>query len=108
MEKQTGVDIDFALKMFSEDKTEAIELLRQHMNEYTEDKCLEYEEKYRVSDQEVRSYFAQNDVFNINELKQLEISKRNKIIGYVKSKKGVTIRQLSRITGISKSVIDRI
>ncbi|MEN3003308.1 hypothetical protein [Dehalobacterium formicoaceticum] len=52
-------------------------------------------------------YFAQHDIYDINELKQLEISKRNKIIEAEKSKKGVTVRQLSRITGITKSVIDR-
>ncbi|MCR6546606.1 hypothetical protein NVS47_13975 [Dehalobacterium formicoaceticum] len=77
------------------------------MNENNEDKCLEYEEKYLISDQKVMFYFAQHDIYDINELKQLEISKRNKIIEAEKSKKGVTIRQLSRITGITKSVIDR-
>ncbi len=106
--KQTEVDIDLTLKIFSKDRIKAIELLRKFMNEFNEDKCLEYEGKYLISDQEVISYFAQHDISDINKLKQLEISKRNKIIEAVKSKKGVTIRQLSRITGISKSVIDRI
>jgi len=43
---------------------------------------------------------------NINELQRLEKSKRNTIIKEIKSIEGVTIRQLSRITGISKRVID--
>jgi len=108
LDKQIVVDTGFTLKILSEDRTEAVELFRQYMNEYNEDKCLENEEKHLISDQEVISYFAQYDIININELKKLEKSKRNKIIGAVKSKKGVTIRQLSRITGISKSVIERI
>lgn len=102
-----AVDVDFALKMFSEEKSRAAELLRQYMNEYTEDKCLEYEDKKTVTDQEVRLYFVSCGLSNINDLKQLEINKRKEIIKAVKSINGVTIRQLSRITGISKSVIDR-
>ena len=42
-----------------------------------------------------------------SELQQLHRDKRNEIIRKLKLIEGVTIGQLSRITGISKSVIDR-
>jgi hypothetical protein len=61
-----------------------------------------------MTDPEVRLYFAGYGVAEVNELKQLERSRREEIIGAVKAQNGVTIRQISRITGISKSVIDRI
>jgi len=104
----TKVNVDYALGMFSEDKTKAVELFSKYMNEYTEDKCLENDEKYRMTDQEVKLYFAGCGLVDINELKQLEKGQREDIIRTVKALNGVTIRQISRITGISKSVIDRI
>jgi putative transposase len=52
---------------------------------------------FRVIDIELRGKF-----------KQLEKKKRNNILKNLKSIKGVTIRQLSRVTGISKSLINRI
>ena len=45
---------------------------------------------------------------NASEIRQIEKRKRDDIIKNLKSIEGVTIRQLSRITGISKSVINRI
>ncbi len=45
---------------------------------------------------------------NASEIRQLEKGKRNELIRKLNSIEGVTIRQLSRITGISKSVINRI
>jgi len=44
----------------------------------------------------------------MSELQQLEKNKRNEIIREVKIVRGITIRQLARVTGISKSVIDRV
>jgi len=42
------------------------------------------------------------------ELRQVEKGKRDEIIRKLKLMNGVTIRQLSRMTGISKSTIDRV
>ncbi len=66
--------------MFSEDRAKAVELLRKYMNEHHEDKCLENDEKYRMTDPEVRSYFAGHGVAYVNGLKQLEKSRREDII----------------------------
>ena len=101
-------DIDFALEMFSVDRNKAIKLFEKHTDVQNEDKCLEYEEKVRVSDDVVREYLAKFGISNKNELRKLDKDERNKIIYEIKSINGVTIRQISRITGISKSVIDRI
>lgn len=94
--------------MFSYEKNNALEQFKKYINVPNEDHCLEYEEKLRVTDAEVISHLKKLDLVNINELHQLEKVKRNQIIKTVKSIDGVTIRQLSRITRMSKSVIDRI
>jgi len=78
------------------------------MNRENEDKCLEYEERLRVNDDDIKLHFARLGVVNISDLHQFERSQRNQLIKVMKSMEGVTIRQLSRITGIGKSVIDRI
>lgn len=101
-------DIDFALEIFSEDRNKAIELLKEHTNEQNEDQCLEYEEKMRLSDDTVKRYLTRFGILNKKEFQELGKERRNKIIYEMKSIDGITIRQISRVTGISKSVIGRI
>lgn len=102
------VDIDFTLDMFSHDRKKAIELFKNFNTQNNNDMCLEDEEKVRVSDSEVKDYLKKLGITDPKELRQLEKSKRDVIIKKTKLLKGVTIRQLSRMTGISKSVIDRV
>lgn len=102
------IDIDLGLEMFANDREKAIQLFKEFNNEVNEDKCLEYEEKQRLSDNELRTYFRELGISNISEFQQIEKHKRDEIIGALKAIDGVTIRQLSRLTGIPKSTIDRI
>jgi hypothetical protein len=106
--KTVMVDIDFALDIFSTDRERAIELCKDFNMQRNNDMCLEDEEKTRVSDSKVEDYFKRLYIMDPKELRQLEKSKRNEVLKKLKLMDGVTIRQLSRITGISKSVIDRI
>jgi putative transposase len=102
------INKDFVLEMFSSDKKKAIEMFSKFNYQNNIDICLEDEDKIRVSDIELRDKFAQLGITNANEFKQLEKRKRDDILKNLKSIEGVTIRQLSRVTGISKSVINRI
>lgn len=106
--KAIVVTTDFGLSLFSEDRTKALEKFKLFLNEMNTNKSLEYEEKYKLTDDEVKLYFITLGIKNMSELQQSEKDKRNDIIRKVKTVKGITLRQLSRITGISKSVIDRI
>lgn len=45
---------------------------------------------------------------SVSELQGIEQGKRDDMIRKLKEMRGVTVRQLARITGISKSVIDRV
>jgi len=94
--------------MFSDERTQAIELFEEFSNQHSNDQCLDYDERVRVSDSEVRILLAQHSIKSISQLQQLEKQRKNEILKAIKSIDGVTIRQLSRITGISKSVIDRV
>jgi len=108
VEKPKIIDINFTLQMLSGDRKKALELFKEYTNQQNDDKCLEYDEKMRVSDSEVRTFLLKYGISNITELQRLEKNKRDDIIKTLKTLEGVTIRQLSRITGISKSVINRI
>ena len=67
-----------------------------------------FEGRRKVTDSDVRARFAKLGVPDISDLQKLEKDRRNELIRMLKSMEDITIRQLSRITGISKSVIDRI
>ncbi|KUP04420.1 transposase [Bacillus coahuilensis p1.1.43] len=99
------VDINRGLGMFSEDRAVAMDQFKIFMQEDNEDQCLEYIVKR--SDSEVIEYLKILGVTS-SELQQMNQKERNSILLKLRELEGVTIRQLSRVTGISKSVIDRI
>ncbi|AJQ26190.1 transposase [Pelosinus fermentans] len=101
------INIDFALDMFSEDRKKAAALFKDHTKEKNSDACLDYEERLCVSDKEVVEYMKELGIVTISELQRLKREQRDDVIRKMKERKGVTIRQLARVTGISKSVIDR-
>jgi putative transposase len=102
-------DINFALGMLAGERKKAIEQFEKFINEPNEDQCLDYglNSSPRLLDNEVKQYLLINGISNISQLQQMEKDQRDEIIRAVKLMDGVTIRQLSRITGISKSVADR-
>ena len=99
------VDKDFVLEMFSSDRKSAVEQFKKYMNKPSEDKCLEDEEKIRLTDNEVRACLGELGIASISDLQQKEKGKRDEIIRAVKSMKGISIRQLSGITGLPKNIV---
>ena len=102
------VDIDRGLNLFSSDRRKAIQWFVEFMNESNEDQCLDDHVKVRMSDKQVREYLYKLGITNISKLQQMEKEERDSLLARMKGLNGVTIRQLSRITGISKSVIHRV
>jgi REP element-mobilizing transposase RayT len=107
MGKAVIADTDFALGIFSDDRKKAVEIFVEYTNEPNEDKCLEIEEMTRITDDEIRKHLAYMGISSMSDLQHLEKAKRHEIIRSVKTINGISVRQLSRVTGISKSVIDR-
>jgi len=100
-------DTDFALEMLSDNRSNAMEQFKEFMSQPNDNECLGYEEKTRLSDSEVRKCLLRKGITNISELPQMAKSQRDEIIRVIKQIDGVSIRQISRITGLSKSLIDR-
>lgn len=106
--KHSCIDVDFAFDYFSKERKKGIELFQDFMNERNNDQCLEYKEKIKIPDKEISDYLKKLGAENISELQRFEKLKRDEVITQVKKIEGVTIRQIARVTGIPKSVIDRI
>ena len=84
-----------------------VKLFKAYNEEENTDTCLEYKEKANVTDQEVISYLHALGIMSTSELQKFEKIESDNVVRMLKELNGVTVRQLSRITGISKSVIDR-
>jgi putative transposase len=102
------VDIDLGFRLFSEDRKQAFPLFIQYMQQQNHDQCLDDEVKVRLSGREVREHLNEMGITNSSSLQKLDKEERDRILIMLKELKGVNLRQLSRITGISKSVIHRV
>ncbi|MRH41373.1 transposase [Aquibacillus halophilus] len=102
------VDVDFSLQFFSSNRSKSLQLFTEYMKQSNDDDCLDYHLRVRMTDSEVKNHMIDLGVLNSSILQQMEKKKKNAIILELKQIEGVSVRQLSRITGISKSVIDRV
>jgi len=101
------VNVDFALNIFSEnERNSAIKLFTEFNKEIKEDKCLDIEEKHRITDAEAREIIkALCKLKNETDLKKLNITTRNKYLKILKEQYGLSIRQIERVTGINRGII---
>lgn len=107
-EKNSLVHTDVALSLFSTDREEALHFFTEFMLIEQEDEYTNRMERNMWSDTDIIKFLTKQGVTNISALQQMEKDKRDAIIREVKLIKGVSIRQISRVTGISKSVIARV
>jgi REP element-mobilizing transposase RayT len=101
------IDTEFCLSLFSPDKDIAVDLFIDYMNQKNKDTFPVFEDYIKLTDAEVLKKLYDMGIKNISEFQRLDIDRRNTLIKELKMTKGISIRQLSRITGISKSIIER-
>ncbi len=97
------VDIEYALRMIEK------ELFLEFNNTPNEDTCMDSAPITRraVTDTQAQSIIEQvSHCSSVSEFRELERSKRDAFVRQI-CEKGVSIRQLSRLTGISKGIIER-
>jgi DNA-directed RNA polymerase specialized sigma subunit len=103
--KQEICDTTFALKMFSEDYQEALELWQKFNHTENNDQCLEYDDGTRLNDLEATGLIQSIVGVKIPiEIQRYEKQKRNLVIKKLKEQ-GLPTRQIARLTGISYGVI---
>jgi hypothetical protein len=98
-------DTTFALKMFSKDFQESLELWQKFNYIDNNNQCLEYDDGTRLNDLEATELIQEITGVTIPaEIQRYEKQKRNRVIKKLKEQ-GLPIRQLARLTGISYGVI---
>lgn len=108
IEGKNIVDTEFPLLLFSKDRNRAIYLFIEYMQQVNNDQCLDDIVFIRLSDNEVRTHMKEWGISHTSQLQNMDKENRNAILARLKKIEGVTLRQLARITGISKSVIQRV
>ncbi len=101
-------DTAFILNIFSHDTDRSLPIFKDIMNQLNDDKCLDDDmgRKQKITDEEVKAIFKQ--LTNFDDPQKLQFSEkkyRNEIIRKLK-KTGASIRQLERITGVGKKIIE--
>lgn len=99
---QDVVDTEYAFSMID------INGYKEYHKEISSDKCLDItESRQRVTDEEAKKIMKRlSKCENSTEFQNLEITKRNKLIKKFKSN-GISIRQINRLTGVSKTIAEK-
>ncbi len=101
-------DIDFILNILDDDHNEAVERFKRFMNEKNDDDCLSYyTKKNTLTDEDAKELIKQcADLDNPEILKEMDKKDRDYIIKKLRNN-NISIRQLSRITGLGRGVIEK-
>lgn len=101
-------DTDFAFKMFSSDRAEALKLFKEFNQAENDDRCLDYDHSVRLNDTEAAEFIKSiSGVRSPAEVQNFDRDKRDEIIRACKEK-GLSFRQIQRLTGLSFGVIRRV
>lgn len=98
--QSTIVDRDIPMQFFA-NKESFIEF----HNQYNIDQCLDYEEKTRYTDDELRKNII--TIVEIEKLRFMENKDRDSIIERIKKETGASIRQLERVLDIGRNIIQK-
>lgn len=104
------IDEKFLLNIFGDTKEKAIENFKIFMQtESNKNDILDYEMKTRLTDEEATEWILNNlENIKIADIKKYNFQIRNKAIKKLKDKKVISNKQMSRILGINRKIIDRI
>lgn len=96
------VDIELGLKLIAGNNNNEIESFIRFNNEMNNDVCMELQEKpVRVSDEELRLIVKNKYGIEAIQIQNEEKQKQLQILKELKEYNGVSLRQISRITGLS-------
>jgi len=103
------VNIEFALKMFHQERDEAIERFERFNQEPNNDRCLEVTAKREtLSDKEVRHLVLRKFHIELVTLQNTHTITQDKVLKYLKELDGCSLRQVARLTGFTVNKIFRV
>jgi len=102
------VNVDFALLMFEKDRAEAIKLFKDFNLKANKDQCLDIAEtKKTISNKKIKQLVAKKFNLDLATLHDADKVTQLEVLKYLKDAEGTSLRQLSRLTGISVNKIYR-
>lgn len=93
------LDTQYILHCFHNQKS-----FENYMTKYNNDQCLEYDKKVKYSDYELKQKIQKK--YNIQEINNLVKNDRDYMIYQIKKETGASIRQLSRVLGLGRGIIE--
>lgn len=98
-------DIDFALDMLSHNRKKAIELFKKYNNTENKDQCLDFDQVKKLKDSEARDIIIElTGLPSPTGIATFDKTKRKEVLRACKEK-GMSLRQISRLTGVSLGVV---
>jgi putative transposase len=106
--KPKMVSVDFALKMFDKERDKAIKGFERFNHELNNDQCLDLPEKRKtLSDKEIRQLVLSQYNIGLSTLYNETSKTQIEVLEYLKKLDGCSLRQLSRLTGLTTNKIFR-
>ena len=103
------VNIEFALKMFHQERDKAQERYKRFNQEPNNDQCLEMPTKREtLSDKEIRHLVLSKYHIELATLQNAPTIIKDKILKYLKELDGCSLRQVSRLTGFTVNKIFKV
>lgn len=107
--KDYFTDTELILGMFSDQENQAIERFREFMQDIYDDQCLDIGNNERLSDAE--AYRILTELIKgkpVSEFHAEDKERQNRVISKLRHKYGLSLRQISRITGIPLHIIRKV
>ena len=103
------LDEQYILRFFSNDVMTARERFREYNEKNNEDVCFDdHYGRKRLTDDQARVYIKEVlGPIQIAHVKSLPMSQRNDLLREIKTIDGLTLRQASRILGVSRTLVHR-
>ncbi len=103
-------DTDFVLNIFNEiDKEKALKSFIEYINQENGDECMDMPEKWQLTDDEALKIIKSCcNVEHGIDLQNFDIGKRNEYLKILRNKFNMSIRQIERLTGISRGIIQNL
>ena len=101
-------DTDFVFDTFNTNRERAERGFIEYINEANDDKCLGMPEKRRLADQDAKKIIKVHcHIDHVLDLQKFDVKKRNQYLKDLKEGYGLSIRQIERLTGIGRGIIQR-
>jgi putative transposase len=102
------INTDYAFSMFHQNRSKALESFKRFNMGANDDKCLDITEKRKtLSDKELRQLMLEKYNIELASLQNEHPATQTEILKYLKKIDGTSLRQLSRLTGLTLNKIFR-